>query len=66
VTCPRNFPKEEIIARLKAGQTLVVDRRDAPELQDLMELEQQGLVQHYWVEIDEQHTVVKWRWKGEK
>lgn len=66
MTCPRRFTKEEIIIGLKGGLTLIVDRRDAPELQDLMELEQQGLVQHYWVDIDDQHSVVKWRWKGEK
>lgn len=44
MTCPRNFTREEIIAGLKAGRTLVVDRRDAPELADLLELEEQGLV----------------------
>lgn len=66
MNCPRRFTKEQLIEGLKAGQTMVVDRRDAPELQDLMELEQQGLVQHYWVNINDQHSVVKWLWKGEK
>jgi hypothetical protein len=40
-----------------------MDRRDAPELDDLKELERQGLVTQQLVEIDEQCSVVKWRWK---
>jgi hypothetical protein len=56
--------KEEIIAGLKAGKTLCVDRRDAPELEDLFELERQGLVEQRFIEIDEQSSVVKWRWKN--
>lgn len=42
--CPRNLTKDQIIAGLKAGRSLMVDRRDAPELEDLLELEAEGLV----------------------
>ena len=61
--CPRNFTKDELIAGLKAGLTLVMDRRDAPELDDLLDLEQQGLVTQEFVQFDEQSSAVKWRWK---
>lgn len=61
-TCPRNFTKEQIITGLKAGKTLNMDRRDAPELEDLLELERQGLVTQQFVQIDEQSSIVRWRW----
>lgn len=60
--CKRNFTKEQIIAGLKAGRTLVMDRRDAPELDDLLDLERQGLVTQEFVQFDEQSSAVKWRW----
>lgn len=62
----RNFSKEQLIAGLKKGRTLVVDRCDAPELDDLIELERQGLVEHISVDIDSQHSVLKFRWKEGK
>jgi hypothetical protein len=58
--CRRNLTKDELIAGLKAGRTLCVDRRDAPEL---LELEAQGLVESRLVEIDEQSSVLTFRWK---
>ena len=61
--CPRNFTKEQIIEGLKAGRTFNVDRRDAPELVDLWEMEAQGLVVSRLVQIDEQSSVLKFRWK---
>lgn len=39
-----------------------MDRSDAPELEDLLELERQGLVTQQFVEIDDQHSVIKWSW----
>ncbi len=63
MTCPRNLTKDQIITGLKAGRTLCVDRSDAPELQDLRELEQQGLVTSMLVEIDDQSSVLKWTWR---
>lgn len=63
-TCPRVMTKEQIIAGLRAGKVLCVDRRDAPELEDLFDLEKQGLVEQEFVVIDEQSSVVKWRWKA--
>lgn len=62
--CPRVLTKEEMIVGLKAGRTLCVDRRDAPELPELLELEREGLVTSRLVEIDEQSSVLKFRWKG--
>lgn len=61
--CPRVLTKEQIIAGLKAGKTLNVDRKDAPELQDLFELQEQGIVESRLVEIDEQSSVLKFRWR---
>ena len=61
--CRRNFSKDELIAGLKAGRTLVMDRRDAPEFADLLDLERHGLVTQQFVEFDEQSSAVKWRWK---
>jgi hypothetical protein len=56
MTCPRNFTKDQLIAGLKAGRTLVLDRRDAPELDDLLALEADGLVEQQFVEIDDQSS----------
>ena len=55
--CRRNFTKEQIIEGLKAGRTFNVDRSDAPELEDLRELERQGLVTSKLKEIDDQSSV---------
>lgn len=66
MTCPRNFTKDQIIAGLKAGRTLVMDRSDAPELADLLDLERQGLVTQQFVAIDEQSSAIRWRWRPEK
>jgi hypothetical protein len=63
MSCPRVLTKEQLIAGLKAGRTANVDRRDAPELQDLMELVDAGLVTSRLVVIDEQSSVLKFRWK---
>ena len=41
--CPRVFTKEQMIAGLKSGKTFVVDRCDAPELPELLEMERAGL-----------------------
>lgn len=62
--CRRNMTKEQLIDGLKAGRTLIVDRRDAPELDDLFELEKQGLVTQQFVEIDDQSSAVRWRWQS--
>jgi hypothetical protein len=64
MTCPRNFTKDQLIAGLKAGRTLVLDRRDAPELGDLLALEADGLVEQQFVEIDDQSSAIKWKWKN--
>ncbi len=50
-----------MIAGLQAGRTLCVDRRDARELPELLEMQEQGLVESRLVEIDEQSSVLKFR-----
>jgi len=61
--CPRRFTKEEIIARLKGGETLKVDRVDAPELDDLFDLVAEGVVVPIYVLYDEQSSALKFCWK---
>jgi hypothetical protein len=63
VTCHRNFTKDEMITGLKAGRTLVMDRRDAPEFGDLLDLEREGLVTQRSIEIDDQSSAIMWRWR---
>jgi hypothetical protein len=57
--CPRNLTMDQMIASLKAGRTICVDRRDAPEL---LEMQDQRLWESRLVEIDEQSSVLKFRW----
>jgi hypothetical protein len=64
MTCRRNFSKEQIIAGLKNGRTLCIDRKDAPELEDLLELQKEGLVTSTLVIVSEQLTVWKFKWKA--
>jgi hypothetical protein len=61
--CPRALTKEQMIEGLKAGRSLMVDRKDAPELPELLELERQGLVESRLVEFDEQSSALKFWWK---
>lgn len=63
MTCPRLMSKEDMIFGLQRGKTLCVDRKDAPELADLMEMEKEGWVTSELVVIDEQSSVLKFRWK---
>jgi hypothetical protein len=51
--CPRNFTIDQIIIGLKKGRTFCVDRNDAPEIQDLLALEELGLVTQTTTQIDE-------------
>ena len=63
MSCPRNFTREQIVEGLKAGRTLMVDRSDAPELEDIIDLKNEGLVTTELIEIDTQSTALKVRWK---
>jgi hypothetical protein len=61
--CQRNLTKEQIITGLKAGRSLMVDCRDAPELEDLLALEAEGLVESKLITFDEQSSALKFTWK---
>jgi hypothetical protein len=63
MSTPRVLTKHQMIIGLKAGRTLVVDRKDAPELAELLEMEREGLVESTFVEYDEQSSALKFRWK---
>lgn len=54
--------REAIIKGLKKGRTLIIDRKDAPELQDLLELEREGLVKGELVQFNDQSSGIRWRW----
>lgn len=64
-TCPRNLTKDQIIAGLKTGRSLMVDRKDAPELEDLLQLEKEGLVTSKLITFDEQSSALKFTWNKE-
>lgn len=57
--------REQIIAGLQAGRTLVIDRKDAPALPICLELETEGLVTQEFVQYDEQSSAIKFRWNPE-
>lgn len=61
--CPRVLTKKQMIEGLMAGRTLCVDRKDAPELEDLLEMEREGLVESRLGLIDAQSSVLKFKWK---
>lgn len=61
--CPRVLTKDEIVLGLKAGRSLIIDRCDAPELPELLEMERHGLVTSQLVEYDDQSSAMKFRWK---
>lgn len=61
--CPRMITKDQMIAGLQAGRSLRVDRRDAPELPELEEMERQGLVTSRFVVVEEQYSYREFRWK---
>lgn len=63
--CPRVYSREQIIEGLRAGRVFCVDRIDAPELADLREMEEAGLVTSRLVTVDDQYSVRKFRWAGE-
>ncbi len=43
----------------------MVDRRDAPELEDLLALEAEGLVTSKLITFDEQSSALKFTWNKE-
>ena len=57
--------REYFVESLKAGKTLCITRRDSPALPICLELEAEGLVTQEFKQIDEQSSVVKFRWKDD-
>lgn len=56
--------REELEAGLKAGKTLLVPRRDAPELAIILELQEEGKVTTKVLQVDEQSSLLQVRWAG--
>jgi hypothetical protein len=63
MTCQRNMTKDEMIEGMQLGRRLRVDRKDAPELPELRELEAMGLVESKFVEVDEQYSYLEFKWR---
>ena len=57
--------RKEIVERLQRGWVLCIDQATAPELDIVRDLNREGLVMTELIEIDEQSTVLKVRWKKE-
>lgn len=58
----REWPKEELLEGFQAGRTLIVQRKDDPNLPFLRQLEREGKVTSELVQIDEQTSKLKFRW----
>lgn len=61
MSCRRNFTRQELIDGFKVGGILVVDRCDAPELRDLLEMEKEGLITSTLIETDYQSSLLKFK-----
>jgi hypothetical protein len=61
--CPRTMTREEMEEGLRAGRKLRVDRRDSPELLDLQDMLDEGLITATLVEVDEQYSYFEFEWK---
>ena len=55
--------RSEILAGLKSGRTLVIDRKDEPNLPWLLELADRGQLKATYVEYDEQSSAIKFTWE---
>lgn len=58
--------REEVVAGLRAGRTLVIERRDSPVLPIVMDLEREGLVTTELRQHDEQSSDLKVVWAGDR
>lgn len=56
--------KEQMVAGMIRGRRLMVDRRDAPELPELLALVEEGFVEFEFVIFDEQSTALRFKWKS--
>ena len=54
--------RDEIVAGLRQGRVLVIDRRDSPALPIVMELQDEGLVTTELVQYDEQSSGLRIKW----
>jgi hypothetical protein len=64
MVCGRNFSRSVLESNLRAGKIAVVDRSDAPELEDLLEWQRQGLVMSEMIDTGTNSSVLKFRWTG--
>jgi hypothetical protein len=54
--------RDEIEAGLRAGRTLIIDRKDAEELPIVMEMQNEGIVTTELVQHDEQSSSLRVKW----
>jgi hypothetical protein len=52
--------KEQLITGLKSGRAIYIDREDAPELNDLEELQKQGLLEIVIIQVGEVKIAKFW------
>jgi hypothetical protein len=60
----REWSRDELLEGLEAGRTLIVQRRDDPNLPLIQSLEREGLAETRMFQIDEQSSVLKVRKAG--
>lgn len=64
--CPKVMTLEQMIIGLAVGRTLCVDRSDSPELPYLLTLQRLGYVSGHLKDIDEQSSVLKFKWTNQE
>ncbi len=51
--------RDELLVGFRSGRTLIVDRKDAPALPLLLEMEREGLIVSELVQYDEQSSALR-------
>lgn len=57
----REISRDEVLAGVQAGRTLVIQRKDDPNLPMLMEMQEEGLIVSELKQLDEQSSILKFR-----
>jgi hypothetical protein len=56
--------EDEAIAGLKAGRTLMVDRRDCPLSPRLLDMAAAGVLDATHISHDEQSSAIRFKWRA--